>query len=143
MTDPQIQPPIIYSDPNSDAILQTLKAGSASVERLEAPPFGSWQTFVFNGTPGDPPQRILTQNPKRKKAIIRCLPGPTAQNTAGYVRLGSQAQVSNVPAGSGFTPTGGQIQNGMAYEYEAQEAVYAVSDGAKELMLVVLDERYQ
>jgi hypothetical protein len=106
--------------------LEALHVVVDNAERDVAAEWGSWQTFPI--VAATPPQQILPQNNKRKEAQIIIF------GTAGYVLVGTRAQVQN--------KQGGQLQAGR-YPFEAKQELWLAGDGTNAFTVTVLDERYQ
>lgn len=100
--------------------------------REPTPEFSSWRTELLTGLESG--LQILPQSTLRKRARIMVMPG-NAGNVAGYVLVGSQAQVEN--------GQGGRIYYPGVVELCGEPALYLSGDGTNSLSVVISDERYR
>ena len=115
------------SDTDMEAEPIEVKIIGGKPEKEAAADWGSFQTYPL--TPATPPQQILAFNRHRKNAYVIVNAG------AGFVRVGTRAQVMN--------NAGGQMPTGQ-YKYEAMQELWASTDGTTATQSVIsLDHRYE
>lgn len=120
------------------AVIAKLMPEQMVMQRPEAPAFAQFSSYLLGGT--EAPIQILTQAPKRKRALIQVLAGASA-NVNGYVVVGNQGQIyANKP---GQVNSGGILTVGVQIEYTGSSPLYLAPDGTNSLTVTVLDERYQ
>jgi len=97
-------------------------------ERMEAADYASWQTYRLTGL--EPPQVILAQDAKRRRAVVI-----VTGIAAASLRIGALGSVSNGQGGSLFP--------GNTVTLENQREHWIIGDGVNPITVTVLDERYQ